>query len=119
MQKIQSAVIDLVSLQYDADGFVRINGDISGNQPNANIRCVDQRLQQGHHAGKKACLVPVNLGEGMDQLFAVFLTKLAMQILGEFAQSSQVFQQLAPPLEALQIADIHAVKGEGAFHRMK
>src|ERR1035437_7306619 len=108
-EKIQPGAIDMVAFQYLPYRFFRLDRDIARYDPHSDIGCFDPGFHQRRHGRKQARLAAIDFGPRMFQLLTTFLVELSAQVLGKLAQPTQIFEQLAPTLEAAQVANIHSM----------
>src|SRR5690606_20913606 len=99
--------------------LLRIDRDVARHQPDANLRGGEQALEQGGNAGVEAGLGAIEIGQRRQQALAVLLAELVPQVVRKLTQPAEILEELAPLLEALQIADGHAVAQKALFDGME
>lgn len=116
-QKIQARAVDVVTFEHQPNGLIGIDGDVARDDSDANVGRLDQALQQGRHVGKHRRLAAVDLGERVLEPLAILFVELPPQVFRELAQPAQILEQLAPALEAREVAEVHAVPRESELDR--
>lgn len=113
VQEIQPPDVQVVARKQARQRDGRIVADVARDHADADARRFDQVADQLLHAGIQARLLAVHVGERVQQLPAQALAHMLGQIARKLLDAAQILEKIAALLEALQIAEIQAVLGEG------
>jgi hypothetical protein len=116
---IERIDVDGVACEQAPERLFRVDRHIARHHADANVRRGDQGLQQGCDAGVKNGFVAVEVGQRLQQALPILLAELLAQVVRELAQPAQILEQLAPSLEAFEIADGHAMAQKTLLDRME